>query len=194
MEKREGRGIQQHKAWDCELDGNDTAKEMTTTTLTSASAKSVIRSNSGEVGGSTGPVPGSGSGKMMSGMSGMDMLKDKLMSMSNTSTSSRPTFGISSMSKERRRQFVEGGGLWVLVVADTISLLLLRIWWILEEAADSSRDRARTMVVVNRLESFMVGYLGCDYWLGFWIMSSWFLGVVVHHFTPRLKKIKRFDF
>jgi hypothetical protein len=84
-------------------------EEMTTTTLTSASAKSVIRSNSGDVGGSTGPVPGSGSGNMLSSL--MDMLKDKLMSMSNTSTSSRPTLGISSMSKERRRQFVEGGGL-----------------------------------------------------------------------------------
>ena len=46
----------------------------------------------------------------MSGMSGMDMLKDKLMSMSDTSTSSRPALGISSMSKERRRRLVEGGG------------------------------------------------------------------------------------
>jgi hypothetical protein len=41
-----------------------------------------------------------------------------------------------------------------LVVADTSSSLLLR--WSLEEAADSRRDRVRAMVVVKRIESFMV--------------------------------------
>ena len=44
----------------------------------------------------------------------------------------------------------------MFVIADTSSSLLIRIRWSLEEAADSMMDRARTMVVVNRIESFMV--------------------------------------